>query len=109
MTMGAFVEIYFPDKKGELKERSIKDKRYVIEAHILSHFQNKKMIEITPSNIIQWQNFMVEKGYALTYLRMVQNQITALFTHASSVYNLSNSPCKRVKKMGKPDADKLDL
>ena len=79
MTMGAFVEIYFPDKKGELKERSIKDKRYVIEAHILPHFQNKKMNEITPSNIIQLQNFMVEKGYASTYLRMVQNQITALF------------------------------
>lgn len=58
MTMGAFVEIYFRDKKGELKERSIENKRYMIEAHILPHFQNKKMNEITPSNIIQWQNFM---------------------------------------------------
>lgn len=109
MTMGAFVEIYFRDKEGELKERSIKNKRYMIEAHILPHFQNKKMNEITPSDIIQWQNFMREKGYAPTYLRMVQNQITALFTHASSIYNLSNNPCKRVKKMGKPDADKLDF
>lgn len=35
MTMGAFVEICFRDKKGELKEKSVKNKRYMIEAHIL--------------------------------------------------------------------------
>lgn len=99
MALGAFVEIYFRDKEGELKERSIKNKRYMIEAHILPYFENKKMNEITPSDIIQWQNAMREKGYAQTYLRMVQNQITALFTHASSIYNLSNNPCKRVKKI----------
>lgn len=109
MALGAFVEIYFRDKESELKERSIKNKRYMIEAHILPYFENKKMNEVTPSDIIQWQNTMREKGYAQTYLRMVQNQITALFTHASSIYNLSNNPCKRVKKMGKPDADKLDF
>ncbi len=67
------------------------------------------MNEITPSDIIQWQNAIREKGYAQTYLHRVQNQITVLFTHASSIYNLSNNPCKRVKKMGKPDADKLDF
>lgn len=109
MTMGAFVEIYFHDKEGELKERSIKNKRYMIETHILPYFQNKKMNEITPAHIIHWQNAMRQKGYAQTYLRMMQNQITALFTHASNIYNLSDNPCKKVKKMGKPVADKLDF
>ncbi len=61
MALGAFVEIYFRDKEGELKERSIKNKRYMIEAHILPYFENKKMNEITPSDIIQWQNTMREK------------------------------------------------
>ena len=109
MTLGAFVEIYFKDKVGELKERSVKNKRYMINSHILPYFENKKMNEITPADIIQWQNVMREKGYAQTYLRMVQNQITALFTHASNIYNLANNPCKKVKKMGKSDADKLDF
>ena len=35
--------------------------------------------------------------------------MTALFTHASNIYNLANNPCKKVKKMGKSDADKLDF
>ena len=109
MTLGAFVEIYFRDKEGELKERSIKNKKYMIEAHILPYFGNKPMNAITPSDIIQWQNAMRGKGYAPTYLRMVQNQITALFTHASNIYNLANNPCKKVKKMGKADAEKIDF
>lgn len=109
MTLGAFVEIYFRDKEGELKERSVKNKRYMIKSHILPYFENKKMNEITPADIIQWQNIMRQKGYAQTYLRMVQNQMTALFTHASNIYNLANNPCKKVKKMGKSDADRLDF
>ena len=40
---------------------------------------------------------------------MIQNQITALFTHASNIYNLANNPCKKAKKMGKADADKIDF
>lgn len=109
MTMGAFIEIYFRDKAGELKERSIKNKRYMIEAHVLPYFENKPMNSITPSDIIQWQNEIRAKGFSQTYLRMIQNQITALFTHASNIYNLANNPCKRVKRMGKADADKLEF
>lgn len=109
MTMGAFIEIYFRDKSGELKERSVKNKRYMIEAHVLPYFENKPMNSITPSDIIQWQNEIRAKGFSQTYLRMIQNQITALFTHASNIYNLANNPCKRIKRMGKADADKLEF
>lgn len=109
MTLGAFVEVYFRDKAGELKDRTIKNKRYMIEVHILPYFANKRMNEITPADIIQWQNEIRAKGYAATYLRMVQNQLTALFTHASNIYNLKDNPCKKVKKMGKADADKLSF
>lgn len=52
---------------------------------------------------------MREAGYSQTYLRMLQNQMTALFTHASNIYNLTNNLCKKVKKMGKSDADKMDF
>lgn len=38
------------------------------------------MNEISPSDIIQWQNAIRTNGYSQTYLRMVQNQITAILT-----------------------------
>lgn len=104
----AYVKIYFEDKKNKLKERTVYNKKYMIDKHILSYFKNKKVDEVTSSDIIQWQNAMEEKGYSQTYLRMVQNQLTALYTHAAKIYGLKN-PCVSVEKMGKSDADHIDF
>ena len=104
MTLESFVAVYFDDKKGELKERSIRNKRYMIQTHIVPYLGKKKMNEITPADIIAWQNKIKEEHeYSQAYLRMLQNQMTALFTHAFNIYNLANNPCKKVKKMGKSD------
>ena len=67
------------------------------------------MNEITPAEIIQWQNTIQGKGYSKTYERMIQNQLNALFNHAQKIYNLKENPCKKVKKMGKSDANKLEF
>ena len=109
MELGSFVEIYFEDKKNELKQNSIKNKKHMIAAHVIPYFGNKKMNEILPADIIQWQNIIQEKNFSKTYERMLQNQITALFNHAQKIYNLQNNPCKKVKKIGKPDADKMEF
>lgn len=109
VTMETFVNMYFEDKKGELKDRTIKNKRYMMDVHIIPYLGKKKMNEIKPSDIIQWQNLIREKGFSETYLRMIQNQLTALFTHASTIYSLASNPCKKVKKMGKSDADELNF
>lgn len=109
MELGSFVEIYFEDKKNELKQNSIRNKKHMITAHVIPYFGNKKMNEILPADIIQWQNIIQEKNFSKTYERMLQNQITALFNHAQKIYNLQNNPCKKVKKIGKPDADKMEF
>ena len=104
-----FVEMYFSDKSCELKERSLKNKRYMIETHIIPFFGEKKMTEIKPADIIQWQTLMRGKGFSQTYLRMIQNQLTALFSHAANIYGLTANPCKKVKKMGKSDAEDMNF
>lgn len=109
VTLGTFVDMYFNDKRGELKERSIRNKKYMINCYIIPFFGHRKMNEITSAEIIEWQNQMKTKDFSETYLRMIQNQITALFTHATNIYGLSNNPCKRVKKMGKSDANRIDF
>lgn len=104
-----FVEIYFEDKKNELKERTIETKRHMIRTHLLPYFGERRLNEISASDIIRWQNQIAEKNYTKTYERNLQNQLTAVFTHASFIYNLPVNPCKKVKKMGKPDANRLDF
>ncbi len=105
MKLADFVEVYFRDKDGELKQRTIRNKRYMIEHHIIPLLGNKSMDNITPADIIQWQNEIRSKGFKETYQRMLQNQMTALFTHATKIYNLKDNPCMKVKRMGRADAD----
>ena len=109
MEMNSFIQVYFEDKKNELKENSIRNKQHMMNKHIVPYFGTRKMNEITPAEIIQWQNTIQEKGCSKTYERMIQNQLNALFNHAQKIYNLKENPCKKVKKMGKSDANKLEF
>ncbi len=73
MTVAAFVETYFRDKGGELKERSIKNKKSIMDNHIIPYFGKRKMNEMLPADIIAWQNEMRGKGFSQTNLRVIQN------------------------------------
>lgn len=109
MKLGEFMEVYFEDKKNELKDRTMKNKRYMMEQHIIPYFGGQMMSEITAPQIIQWQNEMQTKGFSEAYLRMIQNQLTSLFTHASRIYDLQINPCKKVKRMGNSDSRSLNF
>lgn len=109
MKFSDFVEVYFNDKGPRLKQRSIMTKRTLIETKIIPTFGDKKMNEITAVDIIKWQNTLLNQEYSPTYLRMIQNQITAIFNHAERLYDLKNNPCKKVDKMGRPNAKELNF
>lgn len=110
MRLKDFVEIYFTDKEHELKARTKKNKRYMIDAYVTTYFGDKALNEISPSDIIAWQNDIKKNNnFSEAYLRMLQNQLTALFTHAERIYGLKDNPCKRVKKMGSSDDRSLDF
>ncbi len=72
-----------------------------MNAQLLPYFKDRPMNSITPAEIIQWQNTIIEKGYSDDYLKTIQNQMTALFNHAKNIYNLVDNPCDKVKRMGK--------
>lgn len=105
----SFVETYFNDKRNELKERSIINKRYMLTKHVLPYFADKKLNEIKSTDIINWQNLLQEMGYSEAYLRMLANQLTALLNHAVRYYGLKSNPYSAVKKMGKSDGKRVDF
>lgn len=109
MKLANFVEVYFNDKGTRLKERSIMTKRTLIETKIIPYFGEKAMNEITAVDIIKWQNMLMNQEYSPTYLRMIQNQLTALFNHAERFYDLRDNPCKKVDKMGRSNARELNF
>ena len=88
-----FVEIYFADMENRLRESTIINKRYVFDLKVTPYFRHKKMCEIQTSDIRAWQNELIKKGYAPTYLKSINNQLAALFNYAVRYYDLrDNSP-----------------
>lgn len=109
MKFASFVEVYFEDKAPRLKERSIMTKWTLFETKIIPYLGEKQMNEITTVDIIKWQNTLLNQDYKPTYLRMIQNQMMALFNHAEKFYDLKDNPCKKVDKMGRSNAKELNF
>ena len=113
MNFGTFIDIYMEDVSPQLKKSTLANKKQLIDMHIKPYFQNLNLSEITSTHILQWQNELLKKrdtdgkGYAETYLRTINNQLTAIFNHAVRYYDLPKNPCCAYKKMGKSEAREM--
>ena len=97
-----FVEVYMEDMKPRLKLNTFLTKKHIMETKIIPYFEKKSLAEITATDVIQWQNQLLsmrdENGmpYSQTYLRTIQNQLSAIFNHACRFYGLTANPSKPV-------------
>ena len=90
-----------------LKESTIISKRYMVDKKILPVFRKIPINEITPKDIRKWQNGLTAyrdkngKPYAQTYLRAINNQITAMFNYAVKYYDLREHSCTKAAEYRK--------
>lgn len=102
-----FIEIYERDCLARLKYNTNMTKKYLIKDKILPYFENRKLNEITPADVIEWQNILLayrdSKGhcYSQTYLKTIHNQLSAIFNYACKFYNLADNPARKAGNMGK--------
>lgn len=104
-----FVEIYFKDMEHRLRESTIINKRYVFDLKVTPYFKNKKICEIKTADIREWQNLLIKKGFAPTYLKSINNQLAALFNYAVRYYDLKDNPCRKAGSIGKSKADEMEF
>ena len=106
MTFESFVEIYKKDMQNRLKQITWQTKNSIIESKLIPAFGKRKMNEIKSSDIIQWQNGMLnhrdenDKKYANVTLKMFNSQLNAIFNHAAKFYELKTNPVKKVRSIG---------
>ena len=62
------------------------------------------MNEIKASDVRAWQNALMKKGYSQTYLKTVNNQLSAIFNYAVKYYDLRDNPCRKAGSIGKSHA-----
>ena len=107
MTFGSFVKIYMDSMQNRLKENTLLTKQTIIEKKFLPYFKDKKLCDITPKDVIYWQNEMMkqtsrrDKEFSPTYLKTVHNQLSAIFNYAVRYYGLKDNPARIAGCMGK--------
>lgn len=115
MSFEAFIKIYNEDMKNRLREHTYIQKQYIIDKKLLPYFGNLPLSQITPATIRKWQNSLLNykddkgKGYSQTYLKTINNQLTAIFNYAVRYYNLKDNPCRKAGSIGKSHAEEMNF
>lgn len=111
MTFEALSELYFEDMETRLKKTTITNKHYLFDKKLLPFFGNLKINKISAAHVRKWQNELIgdENGYSPTYLRSMNNQLSAVFNYAVKYYNLPANPCHLAGSMGKKNADEMQI
>ena len=115
ITFAALVDNYMEDLATGLKPTTMETKRFIIEDKLLPYFSSMKIRNIDELAVRRWQNKLLdyrnEKGtpYSDTYLKTINNQLSAIMNYAMVYYKLAKNPCRAVGSIGKANADAMKI
>ncbi len=109
MSFSSLIELYMEDCEHRLKPTTFENKKYVINLKIVPYFKDMSINAIEPSTVRKWQNELIssENDYSQTYLKTINNQLSAIFNFAQKYYKLPTNPARLCGSMGKKNADTL--
>lgn len=111
----SLVENYLDDMEHRLKPTTMENKRFIITGKLLPYFGRLKVCDIDTIKVRKWQNELLsyrgDDGQPLsqTYLKTVNNQLSAIMNYAVSHYRLPANPCKAAGSIGKSKADEMNI
>lgn len=115
MTFSAFWQEYKEDMKDRLKEATWESKINIVDTKILPFFHSTPINEINEHKIIKWQNWILSlkkkngEPYASTYIKSINNELSAIINHAVTFYNLPKNPIHKTGSIGQKHAEKMDF
>lgn len=109
MKFEEFLKMYYADMETRLREHTMRTKKYIIDLKILPYFGQKRVNDIIAADIRRWQNELIKKGYSPTYLKTINNQLSAIFNYAVKYYDLKGNPCTKAGSIGKSRAEEMSF
>ncbi len=85
-----------------LKPTTCANKDFLFQRHVLPYLGKRKADSVDAAQIRKWQNTLLsakkddtEQTYALTYLKTVHNQVSAMFNFGVKYYGIKSNPCRK--------------
>lgn len=113
MTFQSLYELYIDDCKQRLKPTTLYTKQGLFKNRILPYFKDRKINEIKPVDIRNWQNAIMTphngKKFVPTYLRVLNQSLSTIFNFAIKYYGLQKNPVRIAGTIGKPKRDSMQF
>jgi integrase len=115
MTLASFWEIYAQDRKPRVRESTWLTKEAIVRDKVLPFFGDTPVCEITPADVISWQNELSSHRdssgapYSPTYLRTVETQLSAILNHAVRYYGLARNPVLAAGHIGRKNSEEMQF
>lgn len=109
MIFSSLVQLYMNDIKTRIRQTTYETKENIIYNRVLPFFKNKKINEITAGDVRRWQNELINTGYSKTYIKTINNQLSAMFNYAMRYHNLRKNPAREAGSVGKKKADRVSF
>ena len=110
------VENYMKDMAVRLKPTTMETKESLISTKLLPTFGEMPVCDIDELAVRNWQNELLKyrdektgEPYKETYLRTINNQLSAVMNYACTFYRLDKNPCQKVGSIGKSEADAMQI
>ncbi len=107
MSFGSLVELYLEDMRPRLRESTMRSKEYLINSRVLPFFKDLPINEITPAHVRKWQAGLLAGSLAPTYIKSINNQVSAIFNYAVKYYGLQENPARVAGSVGKKKAGSM--
>lgn len=111
----SLVENYLEDMEHRLKPTTMENKRNIINSKLLPYFSDLKVCDIDTLKVRKWQNEMISsldengQSYSQTYLKTINNQLSAIMNYAVKHYRLPSNPCHAAGSIGKSKAEEMKI
>ena len=109
MKFKTLVDLYLEDMEQRVRLTTLINKRSITNDKIIPYFENMHIDEITAADVRRWQQDIMRRGYADTYLRTIHAQLSAIFNFAVKYYDLPRNPCVQAGSMGKGFAVEMEI
>lgn len=111
MTFRSLVELYKEDIAPRIKPTTKASKEFMIDTKLLPFFGDMAINSITATTVRKWQTELISspENYSQTYLKTINNQLSAIFNFAVKYYSLKSNPARDCGSMGKKKADSMQF
>ena len=115
LTMGELVEKYKQHISLRLKPTTVATKEHIIDKKILPFFKDKVVYKISVKDIESWHDKLLTeesksgKKYSETYLRTINNQLSAILNYAVRKHGLQDNPMSKAELIGSKDGEEREF